>query len=154
MLGLLDKTQSESRKIERKMSDKCLESKRGTTSATMETQRGATAPLVSSMSQDPLSPLQISRAASHGRWMGQCGSPWLSKRHKHTNERAAQKSPFSLSVPQQITLDSRLLRSSVLHRSAQFSFSFSDRLLSPTSRYHLHSDIQSLSVLKSKSALL
>lgn len=65
-----------------------------------------------------------------------------------------RKSPFSLSVSQQITLDSRLLRSSVLHRSAQFSFSCSGRLLSPPSRYHLHSDIQSLSVLKSKSALL
>lgn len=112
MLGLLDKTQSESRKIERKMSDKCLESKRGTTAATMETQRGAKAPLVSSLSQDslPPPPLQISRAASHGRWMGQCGSPWLSKRHKHANERAAQKKPifplrlsadhFGLSSPQ------------------------------------------------------
>lgn len=59
MLGLLDKTESESQKIKREMSDKRLKRKRGTTAATMETQRGAKAPLVSSMSQSlsSLSPL-------------------------------------------------------------------------------------------------
>lgn len=50
------------------MSDKRLKRKRGTTAATMETQRGAKAPLVSSLSQSlsSLAPLQIFRAASHG----------------------------------------------------------------------------------------
>lgn len=109
MLGLLDKTQSESRKIERKMSDKCLESKRGTTVATMETQRGAKAPLVSSLSQDSLPPPPPSKSPVLLP-TGQCGSPWLSKRHKHANESAAQKKPvfplrlsadhFGLSSPQ------------------------------------------------------
>lgn len=152
MLGLLDKTQSESRKIERKMSDKCLESKRGTTAATMETQRGAKAPLVSSLSQDSLSPPPPNLPCCFPRAnVVHLGSP----RDTNTQMKVQpRKSPFSLSVSQQITLDSRLLRSSVLHRSAQFSFSCSGRLLSPPSRYHLHSDIQSLSVLKSKSALL
>lgn len=42
----------EQKNTEREMSDKCLESKRSTTAATMETQRGAKAPLVSSLSQE------------------------------------------------------------------------------------------------------
>lgn len=135
LLGLLDKTQSESRKIERKMSDKCLESKRGTTAATMETQRGAKAPLVSSLSQDSLPPPH-----SKSPVLLPTGAGWANVVHlgspRDTNTQMKEqprKSPFSLSVSQQITLDSRLLRSSVLHRSAQFSFSCSGRLLSPPS---------------------
>lgn len=137
LLGLLDKTQSAREKNERQMPGE----KRGTTSATMETQRGAKAPLVSSLSQ------AFARSAPPSnlpccfpwRWMGIRGSLWLSKK-RHTNERAAQKSLFTLSVSQQITLASCLLKSSVVHHSAA---QLSPPFLLQATYYPLYHDLTS-----------
>lgn len=52
LLGLLDKTQTRSRKVKRENSDKCVKGKRGITEATMETLRGGKAPLISSLRQN------------------------------------------------------------------------------------------------------
>lgn len=137
LLGQLDKTQSESRKWERKMSDKCLESEANTTAAAMETQRGAKAPLISSLSQafaySP--PLQISCAASHGvGWahVDHRGSP----KDAHTNKRSSLEKPV---FSQHITLAPCLLKSSVaLHSAAQLSSSFHQGTY-----YSLHHDLTS-----------
>lgn len=94
-------------KNERQMSG---EQERHNSSHHGDPERGQSSPRILSEPRLTPPPPQISRAASHGRWMGQCGSPWLSKRHKHANERAAQKKPvfplrlsadhFGLSSPQ------------------------------------------------------
>ncbi len=95
--------------------------KGATTAATMETQREAKAPRLPS---EPKPLLTLSRAASHGVGWAQVdhlGSP----KDTHKNERAAQRSLFSLSVSQQIALASCLLESSAVHHSAaQLSSSF------------------------------
>lgn len=90
------------------------------------------------------------------RWMGIRGSPWLSPRDTNKWKSGLGKSLFSLPVSRQITLASCLLKSSVVHHSAALlssPFHFPSRLLFPPSWYHLHSDIQSLRVLKSESSL-
>lgn len=94
LLGLLDKTQSEREKNERQMPGE----KGGTTSATMETQREAKAPLVSSLSQafahtPPSSNLPC---CFPRRWTGIRGSPWLSKRHTDKWKSSSEKPVFSL----------------------------------------------------------
>lgn len=132
---LLDKTVREQKKREKNARQSSGE--RGdTTAATMETQREAKAPLISSLSQNLCSftpPLQISQAASHGvgwAYVDHLGSP---ERHKQMKEQLRKRPVFSpgLSADHFGLFSPQILRRSSFGGSARFSFSFSEPPIIP-----------------------
>lgn len=133
---LLDKTVREQKKREKNERQTSGE-KGDTTAATMETQREAKAPLISSLSQSlcsftpPLkSPGLLPTALDGHTWITLA----LPERHKQMKEWLRKKPVFSpgLSADHFGLLSPQILRRSSFGGSAQFSFSFSEPPIIPS----------------------